>query len=71
MQFRRKWNGRREFTPKSSTDNFSFFNKTDIAEIEVVKLYLSVAIKAGFITPLRRYAFKAQRHVLGQVFGLM
>jgi hypothetical protein len=51
MQFRRKWNGRREFTPKSSTDNFSFFNKTDIAEIEVVKLYLSVAIKAGFITP--------------------
>ncbi|MFH2944433.1 hypothetical protein ABK883_19330, partial [Enterobacter roggenkampii] len=35
------------------------------------KLYLSVAIKAGFITPLRRYAFKAQRHVLGQVFGIM
>ena len=71
MQFRRKWNGRREFTPKSGTGNFSFFNKTDIPEIEVVKLYLSVAIKAGFITPLRRYAFKAQRHVLGQVFGIM
>ncbi|BEU78339.1 hypothetical protein EAG21025_16520 [Enterobacter asburiae] len=68
MQFCRKCNGRREFSPKSGTDNFSLINKADIGKIKIIKLNLSVAIEAGFVTSLRRDAFETQRHALGHVF---
>ena len=71
MKFCRNGDGSGKFSPKGSTGNFAVFNKTDIGKIGAIEFNLSIAIKAGFITALRRNIFKRKGDAFGQSFGIV